>query len=149
MRVNSPAGSHSGLMHDLKGVASLTLLLGLTWTVGFFTWGPARVVLLYLFSGLNTLQGLFIFLFHCLMKENVRKQWKIHLCIGRFQLDEYSEWSNSASAGVMANPRSNPLRASLPSVRSVKSSSTDSTSASSNSSQRDSPCKRPNLASCV
>uniref|UniRef100_A0A3Q3K2V5 Uncharacterized protein n=1 Tax=Monopterus albus TaxID=43700 RepID=A0A3Q3K2V5_MONAL len=129
MRVNSPAGSHSGLMHDLKGVASLTLLLGLTWTVGFFTWGPARVVLLYLFSGLNTLQ-LFIFLFHCLMKENVRKQWKIHLCIGRFQLDEYS---------VMANPRSNPLRASLPSVRSVKSSSTDSTSASSNSSQRDSP----------
>ncbi|KAG7232349.1 hypothetical protein INR49_008955 [Caranx melampygus] len=72
MRVNSPAGTHSGLMHDLKGVASLTLLLGLTWTVGFFTFGPARMVLLYLFSGLNSLQGLFIFIFHCLMKENVR-----------------------------------------------------------------------------
>ncbi|KAF3705649.1 Adhesion G-protein coupled receptor G4 [Channa argus] len=57
MQVNSPAGTRSGLMHDLKGVASLTLLLGLTWTIGFFTWGPARVVLLYLFSGLNTLQG--------------------------------------------------------------------------------------------
>ncbi|XP_040006974.1 adhesion G-protein coupled receptor G4 [Xiphias gladius] len=90
MRVNSPAGTHSGLMHDLKGVVSLTLLLGLTWTVGFFTWGPARVVLLYLFSGLNTLQGLFIFFFHCLMKENVRKQWRIHLCFGRFRLEEYS-----------------------------------------------------------
>lgn len=34
--------------------------------------------------------GLFIFLFHCLMKENVRKQWRIHLCIGRFRLDECS-----------------------------------------------------------
>lgn len=34
--------------------------------------------------------GLFIFLFHCLMKENVRKQWRIHLCFGRFRLDEYS-----------------------------------------------------------
>uniref|UniRef100_A0A3Q3N5A2 Adhesion G protein-coupled receptor G4b n=1 Tax=Mastacembelus armatus TaxID=205130 RepID=A0A3Q3N5A2_9TELE len=90
MRVNSPAGTRSGLMHDLKGVASITLLLGLTWTVGFFTWGPARVVLLYLFSGLNTLQGLFIFMFHCLMKENVRKQWRIHLCFGRFRLEEYS-----------------------------------------------------------
>ncbi|XP_041808716.1 adhesion G-protein coupled receptor G6-like [Chelmon rostratus] len=86
MRVNSPAGIRSGLMHDLKGVASLTLLLGLTWTVGFFTWGPARIVLLYLFSVLNSLEGLFIFLFHCLMKENVRKQWRIHLCFGSSDL---------------------------------------------------------------
>ncbi|KAM7374579.1 hypothetical protein PAMP_007226 [Pampus punctatissimus] len=145
MRVNSPAGTRSGLMHDLKGVASLTLLLGLTWTIGFITWGPARVVLLYLFSGLNTLQGLFIFLFHCLMKENVRKQWRIHLCFGRFRLDEYSEWSNSASVGVVARLMSDPPRASVPSVHSVKSSSTDSTSASSDSSQRDSSSKRPNL----
>ncbi|TDH05214.1 hypothetical protein EPR50_G00139510 [Perca flavescens] len=145
MRVNSPAGTRSGLMYDLKGVVSLTLLLGLTWTVGFFTWGPARIVLLYLFSGLNTLQGLFIFLFHCLMKENVRKQWRIHLCIGRFRLEEYSEWSNSASVGVTAKPKSNPPREPVPSVCSVKSSSTDSTSASSDSSQRDSSCKRPNL----
>uniref|UniRef100_A0A3B3D5I4 Adhesion G protein-coupled receptor G4b n=1 Tax=Oryzias melastigma TaxID=30732 RepID=A0A3B3D5I4_ORYME len=90
MRVNSPAGTPRGLLHDLKGVASLTLLLGLTWTVGFFTWGPAKIFLLYLFSVLNTLQGLFIFIFHCLMKENVRKQFRIHLCFGRFRLDEYS-----------------------------------------------------------
>ncbi|KAM7398262.1 hypothetical protein PAMA_006254 [Pampus argenteus] len=111
MRVNSPAGTRSGLMHDLKGVASLTLLLGLTWTIGFVTWGPARVVLLYLFSGLNTLQ----------------------------------EWSNSASVGVVARLRSDPPRASVPSVHSVNSSSTESTSASSDSSQRDSSSKRPNL----
>ncbi|KAF3841063.1 hypothetical protein F7725_006925 [Dissostichus mawsoni] len=145
MRVNRPAGIRSGLMHDLKGVASITLLLGLTWTVGFFTVGPARVVLLYLFAGLNTLQGLFIFLFHCLMKENVRKQWRIHLCFGRFRLDEYSDYSNSGSVGVTAKPKSNPPKAAVPSVDSVKSSSTESTSASSDSSQRNSSCKRPNL----
>ncbi|XP_069001741.1 adhesion G-protein coupled receptor G4 [Embiotoca jacksoni] len=149
MRVNSPAGTRSGLMHDLKGVASLTLLLGLTWAVGFFTWGPARTVLLYLFSGLNSLQGLFIFLFHCLMKENVRKQWRIHLCFGPFRLEEHSEWSNSASVGVVTKPRANPPGPSIPSVRSVKSSSTDSTSASSDSSHRDSSCKRPNLGLLV
>lgn len=34
--------------------------------------------------------GLFIFFFHCLMKENVRKQWRIHLCFGRFRLEEHS-----------------------------------------------------------
>lgn len=57
MKANSPAGSRQGLIHNLKGVASLTLLLGLTWTVGFFTWGPARIFMLYLFAGLNSLQG--------------------------------------------------------------------------------------------
>lgn len=57
MRANSPAGSRSGLVQELKGMASLTLLLGLTWTLGFFTWGPARVFLLYLFSAFNSLQG--------------------------------------------------------------------------------------------
>ncbi|XP_047234267.1 adhesion G-protein coupled receptor G4 isoform X2 [Girardinichthys multiradiatus] len=145
MRFNSPAGTRRGLLQDLKGVASLTFLLGLTWTVGFFTWGPARVVLLYLFSGLNTLQGLFVFLFHCLMKENVRKQWRIHLCFGRFRLEEHSECSNSASVGVLAKPKEHVLRTAIPSVRSVKSNSTDSTSASSDSSQRDSSCRRPNL----
>uniref|UniRef100_A0A3Q2FXF7 Adhesion G protein-coupled receptor G4b n=1 Tax=Cyprinodon variegatus TaxID=28743 RepID=A0A3Q2FXF7_CYPVA len=140
MRFNSPAGTRRGLLQDLKGVASLTFLLGLTWTVGFFTWGPARVVLLYLFSGLNTLQGLFVFLFHCLLKENVRKQWRAYLCFGRFRLDE-----NSASVRVLAKPKEKRSRAAVPSVRSVNSNSTESTSASSDSSQRDSFCKRPNL----
>ncbi|KAM4546237.1 adhesion G-protein coupled receptor G4 isoform 2-T2 [Fundulus diaphanus] len=146
MRFNSPAGTRRGLLQDLKGVASLTFLLGLTWTVGFLNWdSKARIVLLYLFAILNTLQGFFVFLFHCLMKENVRKQWRIYLCFGRFRLEEHSEWSNSASVGVLAKPREKFLRAAIPSVRSVKSNSTDSTSASSDSSQRDSSCRRPNL----
>ncbi|KAK7926346.1 hypothetical protein WMY93_008656 [Mugilogobius chulae] len=148
MRYNSPAGIHSGLMKDLKGVASLTLLLGLTWTIGFFTWGPARIAMLFLFSTLNSLQGLFIFVFHCLMKENVRKQWRIHLCFGRFRLEDNSEWSASASYGHMTKPKPPVSQARLPSVRSVKSSSTESTSASSDSSQRESvssSSKRPDL----
>ncbi|XP_054610465.1 adhesion G-protein coupled receptor G4-like isoform X2 [Dunckerocampus dactyliophorus] len=137
MRATSPSGTRGGLMHDLKGIVTLTLLLGLTWTVGFFTWGPARLVLLYMFSVLNAMQGMFIFLFHCLMKENVRRQWRIHLCFGKFLLEEHSEWSHSASVAKPAQR--------VPSVRSVKSSSTDSTSASYESSQRGWSCKRPDL----
>ncbi|XP_072301702.1 adhesion G-protein coupled receptor G4 [Eucyclogobius newberryi] len=146
MRYNSPAGIHGGLMKDLKGVASLTLLLGLTWTIGFCTWGPARVAMIFLFSALNSLQGLFIFVFHCLMKENVRKQWRIHLCFGRFRLEENSEWSASASYGHVTKPKPPAPQARVPSVRSVKSSSTESTSAS-DSSQRESvsSSKRPDL----
>ncbi|KAJ7996359.1 hypothetical protein DPEC_G00236280 [Dallia pectoralis] len=143
MRVNHPVGLRSSLLlQDLKGVSSLTFLLGLTWTLAFFAWGPAKVPLTYVFCILNSLQGFFVFLFHCLMKENVRKQWRIHLCLGRFRLQDYSEWSQTAP--VSAKPRPRPP-ARVPSVRSIKSSSTDSTSASSNSSQRQVSIKRPNL----
>ncbi|KAM6969984.1 adhesion G-protein coupled receptor G4 [Aplochiton taeniatus] len=142
MRANQPAGIRSGLLHDLKGVASLTFLLGLTWVTGFFTWGPARVPLLYLFATLNSLQGLFVFLFHCLMKENVRKQWRVHLCLGRYRLQEYSEGSQTGTVGARHRP--NPP-VPVPSIRSVKSSATDSTSASSQSSQRLATITRPNL----
>lgn len=45
----------------------------------------SRPFLTFLFAA-----GLFIFFFHCLMKENVRKQWRIHLCFGRFRLEEHS-----------------------------------------------------------
>ncbi|XP_055034439.2 adhesion G-protein coupled receptor G4 [Misgurnus anguillicaudatus] len=100
MRVNKPLSSRKGLLHDLRVVASLTFLLGLTWLPAFLAWGPAKTPLLYVFSILNSLQGFFIFLFYCLMKDNVRKQWRIHLCCGSFRLTEYSDWSRSVTVGA-------------------------------------------------
>nr|XP_021336868.1 adhesion G-protein coupled receptor G4 isoform X1 [Danio rerio] len=99
MRVNKPSSSRKGFLHDLRVVASLTFLLGLTWILVFFGWGPAKTPLMYLFSILNSLQGFFIFLFYCLMKDNVRKQWRMHLCCGRFRESEYSDWSRSVPKG--------------------------------------------------
>ncbi|XP_055015445.1 adhesion G-protein coupled receptor G2-like [Boleophthalmus pectinirostris] len=97
MRLNKPSANSSNPMNDLRAVASLTVLLGLTWSMGFFSFGPGRVVMMYLFSILNTLHGFFVFLFHCLMKDNVRKQWRIHLCCGRFRLSNYSDWTQSVT----------------------------------------------------
>ncbi|XP_036826270.1 adhesion G-protein coupled receptor G4-like [Oncorhynchus mykiss] len=134
MQTNKPAatGNKRCAMHDLRAVASLTFLLGLTWPIAFFTWGPARVPMLYLFSVLNSLQGFFIFVFHCLMKENVRKQWRIHLCCGRFRLNDYSDWSHSMTMG--SKTKQNQLVHRSPSVKSVNTSSRkisdDSTTAS-------------------
>lgn len=99
MRINKPSVNSNTIVNDLRAVASLTVLLGLTWSMGFFSFGPARVAMMYLFCILNTLQGFFVFLFHCLMKDNVRKQWRIHLCCGRFRLSEYSDWSRTVTGG--------------------------------------------------
>eukprot|EP00064_Thunnus_orientalis_P005359 superscaffoldBa00000519_g5373 len=57
MRANKPSANSRSTLNDLRAVASLTVLLGLTWSMGFFSFGPARVVLMYLFSIFNTLQG--------------------------------------------------------------------------------------------
>ncbi|KAL2768105.1 adhesion G-protein coupled receptor G4, partial [Daubentonia madagascariensis] len=82
------------ILHDLKGSTSLTFLLGLTWGFAFFAWGPVRIFFLYLFAIFNTLQGFFIFVFHCAMKKSVREQWQIHLCCGWLQLDNSSDGSS-------------------------------------------------------
>ncbi|XP_030251405.1 adhesion G-protein coupled receptor G4 isoform X2 [Sparus aurata] len=99
MRVNKRSANSRSSLHDLRAVASLTVLLGLTWALAFFSFGPARLALLYLFSIFNSLQGFFVFLFHCLMKENVRKQWRLHLCCGRFRPKDCSDWSRTVTAG--------------------------------------------------
>ncbi|XP_041872432.1 adhesion G-protein coupled receptor G6 isoform X6 [Corvus kubaryi] len=85
------------ILRNLRSVVSLTFLLGMTWGFAFFAWGPLTLPFLYLFSIFNSLQGLFIFVFHCAMKENVQKQWRRHLCCGRFRLADNSDWSKTAT----------------------------------------------------
>lgn len=115
IRANKSSSNSRSAVQDLRAVASISVLLGLAWSLGFFSFGPGKVVLMYLFTIFNSFQGkcvtwqlilkhyffptkqvcqiclfsvpgFFVFLFHCLMKENVRKQWRIHLCCGRFRL---------------------------------------------------------------
>ncbi|XP_069749659.1 adhesion G-protein coupled receptor G4 isoform X2 [Narcine bancroftii] len=100
MRSNRRSNS-SQLIHHLRATASLIVLLGLTWGLGFLSWGSAQLTFTYLFSILNTLQGFFIFLFHCLMKDNVRTQWRIHLCCGRLELDKCSEGSKPGPGAML------------------------------------------------
>ncbi|NWR63964.1 AGRG6 protein, partial [Bucorvus abyssinicus] len=85
------------ILRNLRSVVSLTFLLGMTWGFAFFAWGPLTLPFLYLFAVFNSLQGLFIFVFHCAMKENVQKQWRRHLCCGRFRLADNSDWSKTAT----------------------------------------------------
>ncbi|XP_012941592.1 uncharacterized protein LOC101864474 isoform X2 [Aplysia californica] len=60
----------------VKGAVVLMVLLGVTWLVGLLFLNKHMVVMAYLFTILNSLQGLFIFLFHCIMNEKVQKEYR-------------------------------------------------------------------------
>ncbi|XP_027631278.1 adhesion G-protein coupled receptor G2 isoform X2 [Tupaia chinensis] len=43
-------------IQDLRSIAGLTFLLGITWGFAFFAWGPVNITFMYLFAIFNTLQ---------------------------------------------------------------------------------------------
>lgn len=113
------------VLQDMKSVAGLTFLLGITWGFAFFAWEPVNIPFMYLFAIFNTLQGAFIFAFHCLSKENVQKQWRRYLCCGKLRLAENSDWSRTAT---------NNTKKLQPLVQAISLSSTSNSSLQSNSS---------------
>uniref|UniRef100_A0A3Q3F875 Adhesion G-protein coupled receptor G2 n=2 Tax=Labrus bergylta TaxID=56723 RepID=A0A3Q3F875_9LABR len=86
-----------GVLTDLRSIAGLVILLGLTWGFALFAWGPLYLPFVYLFTIFNSLLGFFVFVFHCAVKENVRRQWRTYLCCGRLRLAKNSEWSRTAT----------------------------------------------------
>nr|XP_032639137.1 adhesion G protein-coupled receptor E1 isoform X1 [Chelonoidis abingdonii] len=58
-----------------KAIAQV-FILGCTWIFGLLQVGPAATVMAYLFTVVNSLQGVFIFLVHCLLSRQVREEYK-------------------------------------------------------------------------
>ncbi|XP_051884681.1 adhesion G-protein coupled receptor G2-like [Pristis pectinata] len=73
MRKGNNSGSKS-VRKDLWTVLGLSYLLGITWALAFFSYGPMTVVQMYLFCILNSLQGFFIFLWYCAIKRPSKDQ---------------------------------------------------------------------------
>jgi len=58
----------------IKAFVVLVPLLGVTWLFGFLS--PLDIALTYIFVILNSTQGFFIFLFHCLRNKEIRERFK-------------------------------------------------------------------------
>ncbi|XP_044850447.1 adhesion G protein-coupled receptor E3-like isoform X3 [Mauremys mutica] len=58
-----------------KAIAQL-FILGCTWILGLLQVGPAATAMAYLFTIVNSLQGAFIFLVHCLLNRQVREEYR-------------------------------------------------------------------------
>ncbi|XP_036901486.1 adhesion G protein-coupled receptor E2-like [Sturnira hondurensis] len=62
-------------MLTFKALAQL-FILGCTWCLGILQLGSAAHVMAYLFTIINSLQGIFIFLVYCLLSQQVREQYR-------------------------------------------------------------------------
>ncbi|XP_025095062.1 adhesion G-protein coupled receptor D1-like isoform X2 [Pomacea canaliculata] len=83
-----------------KAALLLLPLLGLTWLFGLAAVNQDLVVFQYLFAIFNTLQGFFIFLFHCAFNTEVRQAFKRlqeRRSLQRGDLSSSSGYSSSAS----------------------------------------------------
>ncbi|XP_014668501.1 PREDICTED: uncharacterized protein LOC106809807 [Priapulus caudatus] len=73
----------------LRSLCVLIPLLGLTWTFGFFAIYDTTLVFQYLFAIFGSVQGVFIFVFHCVLNKQVREaisqRWRQYRTVARFR----------------------------------------------------------------
>nr|XP_054774439.1 uncharacterized protein LOC129282580 [Lytechinus pictus] len=62
--------------HGVKACVILLPVMGLTWIFGIMWQDQSTLVFMYLFLICNSLQGFFIFVFHCLLNSEVRNTFK-------------------------------------------------------------------------
>ncbi len=68
-----------------KTTVILLPILGLTWVFGLLSVNSSTIVFAWLFSIFNSLQGLFVFIFHVLRSEKVRVLFfSIFICLNLF-----------------------------------------------------------------
>uniref|UniRef100_M3XVP0 Adhesion G-protein coupled receptor G2 n=1 Tax=Mustela putorius furo TaxID=9669 RepID=M3XVP0_MUSPF len=93
---------HNGVLKEKKKYAQITLITNtkIDWGFRVVAWGPVlqdqEEGWFVYFSSI----GFFIFIFYCVAKENVRKQWRRYLCCGKLRLAENSDWSKTATNGL-------------------------------------------------
>ncbi|XP_049590397.1 adhesion G protein-coupled receptor L3 isoform X9 [Syngnathus scovelli] len=96
----------SGCLDNIKswviGAIALLCLLGLTWAFGLMYVNESTVVMAYLFTIFNSLQGMFIFIFHCVLQKKVRKEFgkclRTHCCSGKSMESSIGSKGNASRA---------------------------------------------------
>nr|XP_045012954.1 adhesion G-protein coupled receptor D1 [Jaculus jaculus] len=88
-------GDPSAFKLTAKAVAVLLPILGTSWVFGVLAVNDRALVFQYMFAILNSLQGLFIFLFHCLLNSEVRAAFK----------HKTKVWSLTSSSARNANTK--------------------------------------------
>ncbi|XP_078387215.1 adhesion G protein-coupled receptor E3-like [Cetorhinus maximus] len=96
-------------MNDLKKIRAFTItaiaqlcLLGCMWIFGILHSQENTIAMAYIFTVVNSLQGAFIFILHCLFNKQVRDEYaKILVSVCNMKkTSKYSEFSTSSTQGL-------------------------------------------------
>uniref|UniRef100_A0A8C3FGR2 Uncharacterized protein n=1 Tax=Chrysemys picta bellii TaxID=8478 RepID=A0A8C3FGR2_CHRPI len=90
-----------------KAIAQL-FLLGCTWSLGLLQVDPAATVMAYLFTIVNSLQGAFIFLVHCLLNRQV-----MPVPVSRFRMFSTNSQTYDLSMSAIPTTSTNTVRGPL------------------------------------
>ncbi|XP_071959504.1 uncharacterized protein [Antedon mediterranea] len=74
-KITAQAHEHNKSRHLLQNAACISVIMGLTWVIGFFAIGSAANEIQILFCILNSFQGFAIFVLYCLRSKDVRIFW--------------------------------------------------------------------------
>ncbi|XP_028392695.1 adhesion G-protein coupled receptor D1-like isoform X3 [Dendronephthya gigantea] len=126
-------GQNSSIRNGVKGVIFLLPILGLTWIFGVAAVNDAAIVFQYIFTALNSFQGFFIFLFHCVLNKDVRAAIKKR----RLKKTTVQRWSYESSWKSKEQKYSTQMsRSSNPCVRKIKVKASPMTSGRTTSSEK-------------
>lgn len=97
---------------------ALVVVLGLTWTFGVLYLTHSSLFLAYLFTIFNSLQGLFIFIFCCLLSDKVRAEYRSSLTrlmrrclfLRPFEPSSHLSFGNNTKSSTDSSTRSTSLR---------------------------------------
>ncbi|XP_052777366.1 adhesion G protein-coupled receptor L2-like [Mya arenaria] len=96
----------------IQGALALEVLLGLTWVFGYFYISDEALPFAYLFTIFNSFQGLFIFVFHCVLNKKIRKEYQRFIDYKRRPTSSgtHSTKANASghSSGLQLHHRSEP-----------------------------------------
>ncbi|XP_019613587.1 PREDICTED: adhesion G-protein coupled receptor G7-like [Branchiostoma belcheri] len=96
---------HQWIARQIRRSCSIMALFGLTWLFGFFVIDDTRTVFAYLFCIFNTLQGLFIFIFHCVMRADMKAWWKKHICMAKKNQDQTVSFEMDTKCSARETPQ--------------------------------------------
>ena len=107
-----------GTFKTFLSVVSIMFMFGLQWLFGAFTIAQASEAFQWLFVIFSTLQGVFLFLYFCVLAQDAREHWLNLLTLGRRKLQRRSaalsrsshsharpnNQKHSSSSGLTTNP---------------------------------------------
>ncbi|MCJ8746053.1 hypothetical protein PDJAM_G00137420 [Pangasius djambal] len=93
-------------LNSLRKIKTFTItaiaqmcVLGTMWIFGCFQFDEGTLIMSYLFTILNSLQGVLVFIMHCLLSKQVRDEYiRFLTCVTTRQKRSYSEFSTNQSS---------------------------------------------------